>query len=114
MEKTSIRVPSVKDFAKLADNVKEGMYPGKKCMSACRGCQCNKSPVLMKSIFETDEFFAPNSGDYASILGKIHDGKIHAASAGGCPCNCSKCNRCRCDCACTRRSYEGNQTYTIW
>jgi len=57
---------------------------------------------------------SPNSGDYASILGKIQDDFI---SKGGKPCNPSRCNSCVCSgCSrprCSCHMWEDN-TYTIW
>jgi len=87
-------VPKQEDYLQLFMGKS---YQAAKCMSSCRGCQCNKSPLHAVTLFsDTFPMFAPTANDYKAVLGSISSQAIFAA--GGCPCNCQRCNSCRCDC----------------
>jgi len=106
MSELSFVVPKQEDYTQLF--MGRG-YQATRCMSSCRGCQCNKSPIHAVTLFsDTFPMFAPTANDYKAVLGSISSQAIF--TAGGCPCNCSSCNSCRCDCSC--RGVE--KTINIW
>jgi Cys-rich radical ribosomally synthesized peptide len=76
------------------------------CISQCRGCQCNGSPISAKAAFE-QTFLTPSQAQFDSLRGNIN-----AELTASAKCNCTSCNSCRCDCSC--RTHNEESASAIW